>query len=382
MIPRQLLLAGFLLLSLVLQFSAAKSSDGPTIKANRFDHPPSGLFFFADSDTVLFRDFKKKEAHRSFDAGVTWEIIDDEDGDLKGSVLAILPHPIDNQKAYAVGTKGKYWITTDQAKTWRPFQIDATPTEFGPPFSFHGRDSRKVIFNGEECHGGCVRKTFYTTDDFKTIKPLRDYSRSCSWAVQTPQFAEGLDAADKIENRVFCVVAGVKISFEYANRLVYSDDFFHDDEEGIETKLHKERPVSGILNSAAVTKYLLVAAKSQGTDELALYVTDDAIVWHHAEFGKHKLEEDAYTVLESTNYSIQIDVKNTGQSGSMGVLFTSNSNGTYFTRNIEHTNRNREGLLDFEKIANIQGIVLVNVVDNWEAVEEQKADKQIVSRIS
>ncbi|OXV05160.1 hypothetical protein Egran_07072, partial [Elaphomyces granulatus] len=377
MISRQLSLAGFLLLSLVLHFSAAKSSDGPTIKATHFDYPPSGLFFFADSDTVLFQDFIKQEAHRSFDAGVTWEIIDDEDWDLKGTVFAILPHPIDNQKAYAVGAGGKYWITTDQAKTWRPFQINATPTEFGPPFSFHGRDSRKVIFNGEECHRGCVKRTFYTTDDFKTIKPLRDYSRSCSWAVQTPQFAEGLDTADKIENRVFCVVAGVKVPFAYANRLVYSDDFFHDDEEGIETKLHEGRPVSGILNTAAVKKYLLVAAKSEGTYELALYFTDDAMVWHHAEFGKRKLEAGAFTVLESTNYSIQIDVMNTDRFGSMGVLFTSNSNGTYFTRNIEHTNRNREGLVDFEKIANVQGIVLVNVVDNWEAVEEQKAEKQI-----
>lgn len=382
MIPQQLLLAGFLLLALALQLSAAKSSDGPIIKTTHFDHPPVNLFYFVDSDTVLFQDLTKRQAHRSFDGGVTWEIIDDEEGGMKGSVLELLPHPIDNQKAYALSVEGNYWITTDQAKTWRPFQIDASPSEFVPALSFHGRDSRKVIFNGEKCNHGCVQKTFYTTDDFKTVKPLRDNTRSCSWAVQTPQFAQGLDAADKIENRIFCVVSGVKVPFAYANRLVYSDDFFDDDEEGIETKLHEGRPVSGILNSAAVKKYLLVAAKSQGTDELALYVTDDAVVWHRAEFGKHKLEEDAYTVLESTDYSIQVDVMNTGRFGSMGVLFTSNSNGTYFTRNIEHTNRDDHGLVDFEKIANIQGIVLVNVVDNWEAVEGKGAEKQVVSRIS
>merc|ERR1719487_1751240 len=67
----------------------------------------------------------------------------------------------------------------------------------------------------------------------------------------------------------------------------------------------------------------------------------------------------------------------------MGVLLTSNSNGTFFTKNIEHTNRNMHGFVDFEKIQNIQGIVMVNTVDNWEDVEKKwLADKQIRTQIS
>ena len=52
----------------------------------------------------------------------------------------------------------------------------------------------------------------------------------------------------------------------------------------------------------------------------------------------HRLNENAYTVLESTNYSIQIDVLASASGAQMGVMLTSNSNGTYFTRNAEHTN--------------------------------------------
>ncbi len=134
---------------------------------------------------------------------------------------------------------------------------------------------------------------------------------------------------------------------------------------------------------APVSKYMLAAAKAQGTDELALYVTDDSAEWHRAEFGRQRINEEAYTVLESTNYSIQIDVMNTNPKNPMGVLFTSNSNGTYFTRNIEYTNRNLIGNVDFEKVQGIQGIVLVNTVANGKEIElGANADKRIVTEIS
>lgn len=67
----------------------------------------------------------------------------------------------------------------------------------------------------------------------------------------------------------------------------------------------------------------------------------------------------------------------------MGSLFTSNSNGTYFTRNLENTNRAIEGFVDFEQVQNIQGIVLANIVKNAEEVAKTPSvQKKIVSRIS
>jgi hypothetical protein len=140
------------------------------------------------------------------------------------------------------------------------------------------------------------------------------------------------------------------------------------------------RTVQGMANMAAVKGYLVVAAKGDSSSELALYITQDTETWHHARFGAGKLEEDAYTVLESTNYSIQVDVMSS-KSVAMGTLYTSNSNGTYFTKNVENTNRNSDGYVDFEKVANIQGVVLVNVVDNPDKVKKG-APKKIKSQIS
>lgn len=67
----------------------------------------------------------------------------------------------------------------------------------------------------------------------------------------------------------------------------------------------------------------------------------------------------------------------------MGSLFTSNSNGTYFTRNLENTNRAIEGFVDFEQVQNIQGIVLANVVKNaGDVAKSPSTQKKVISRIS
>lgn len=181
-------------------------------------------------------------------------------------------------------------------------------------------------------------------------------------------------------SRILCIAEGRYSPFMKDNRLLISDDYF---EHELEPNLEGGRAVPGVINMASVTGYITVATKSEGTSELALYISDDTAQWHRAEFGDHALEEAAYTVLESTNYSIQVDVKTGTRMNEMGTLFTSNSNGTYFTETIKHTNRNMLGFVDFEKVQNIQGIVLVNVVDNWEEVERSwLTEKKLKSQIS
>jgi hypothetical protein len=184
--------------------------------------------------------------------------------------------------------------------------------------------------------------------------------------------------SDKHDSRVLCIVKGKYSVLPKDLRLVVSDNYFEDEEQ---PAMADGRTVTGMTNMAAVKGYLVAAAKSEHSKELALYVTDDTVTWHRAEFADHKVEEDAYTILESTNYSIQVDVQ-TSRTATVGTLFTSNSNGTYFTKNIEHTNRNRMGYVDFEKISNIQGIVIVNTVENFEEVENPLRKKKLKSQIS
>ena len=352
--------------------------DSPRITKTKFDNPLSNLFYFDDTDTLLVQDREAGNIYRSADAGESWDLVD---GVEKGQAWDLWQHPYNNKVAYILGVKHKHWVTKDRGESWKSFEVDAFPTRLRAPLSFHAKDSDKVLFHGRKCKGTwkCRDATYYSTNGFKTNDLLRQDTRGCVFAHSTPLFGTGKDHPD--DNRILCVVQGKYSKWPKDNRLVVSDNFFDDETEPY---LEGDRTVQGVVSMAVVKKYLVTAARAENTDELALYVSDDAHIWHRAIFPHdHKLEEDAYTVLESTNYSIQVDVMTTRGSNAMGVLFTSNSNGTYFSRNIEHTNRNREGLVDFEKVQGIQGIVLVNVVDNWKEVEQSRLEaKKRQSKIS
>ena len=226
----------------------------------------------------------------------------------------------------------------------------------------------------------------YTTNGFATdTRFLRSDTEGCHWAVSSAQFTTGQKDLD--DNRIICVTKGRFSPWRKDFRLLVSDNFFTsngDDIQEFEPELEPGRTVQGIVNMDVFKKYVVVAASSGGTDEMALYVSDDTIKWHRAVFPHdHRLTENAYTILESTNYSIQIDVLNTRPSNPMGVFLSSNSNGTYFSRNIEYTNRWSNGFVDFEKVAGVQGIVLVNIVANGEEVDKDAGlKKNIKSQIS
>lgn len=364
-----------LLLQLLCFSTIATARDKKDVVVTKFDlpHAVANLHYFEDTDTVLLHDRKDGRVLRSQDSGKSWAPID---GVKKGEALELWPHPYDNQVAYILGGKTTHWITKDKGETWRNFEVPDRPSLFRPPFSFHAGDRNKVLYHGQRCRNflECLEVSSYTKDGFEHVETMREDTRGCTFAHATPLIEVSND------DTVICVVKGKFSGWQVDNRLVVSHNYFKDE---VEPYLEGQRTVQGIINIAPVKGFIVAAAKAKGTSELALYVTQDAESWHRAVFpSDHRLEEDAYTILESTNYSIQVDVMTTSPTEAMGVLFTSNSNGTYFTRNIEHTNRNFRGIVDFEKVQGIQGIVLVNVVENWQEVEKARKGKRIQSQIS
>ncbi|KAG9240971.1 hypothetical protein BJ878DRAFT_429139 [Calycina marina] len=297
-------------------------------------------------------------------------------------MLEVVMHPYDNKRAFVITEDKTHWKTSDRGKSWQEWKTDSLASIFREALTFHAGDADRMIFNAMDCTGiFCEEITMVTTDGFsKSPKFLRAETEGCYWAKGAGLFTTGQKDLDA--NRILCVAKGKFSPWRKDYRLMVSDNYFQDEQE-FEPELEPGRTVQGVVNMAVKQKYLLVAASADGTDEMALYVTDDTIKWHRAVFPHdHKLKEEAYTVLEGTNYSIQIDVMTTRQSRPMGVFLSSNSNGTYFTRNIEHTNRDRDGFVDFEKVSGIQGIVLVNTVKNWEAVLDKGVPREIRTEIS
>ncbi|KAI0478720.1 vacuolar protein sorting [Xylariaceae sp. FL0804] len=371
-----------LLATLLYVIPTAHAKDEPTIKYTEFDSLPAELKYFENSNVVLFQEAWGRTVWRSADGGATWAKADGIDHDR---AIAVVMHTHDPDRAYVLTLGSKHWRTHDKGETWEQFSTSADTSDFMSTFGrwmvFHADDPDKILFTGMECLGfSCEEFVMYTTDGFRSdAKLLRGDTQGCWWAKMAPTFTTG--QADLDESRIMCIVRSGLFTPQEDNRLFVSDNFFRDRGDGVyqekEVKLDGLGPVQGIVSLVEVKGYLLAATTSRNTMEMALYVTRDTDTWHRAVFPHdHSLVESAYTVLESTNYSVQIDVQSSQRlSAPMGTLLTSNSNGTYFTRNIEHTNRNEAGNVDFEKVTKIQGIFLVNQVANWEDVEEGEAKK-------
>lgn len=379
-----------LLLSLFSTTTVAKDDTSKLISYTHFTRPPLNINYFEDSDVVVFHDVEERNIYRLDDETNKWKQVE---GIPDGYASMLVRHPFEKKTAYVLTQDTKHFKTTDRGKTWSQFSSGTYPSPYQPRvLVFHADDPDRVIFNGIRCDGlWCdVEEATYTLDGFKSVKQLRAATSGCWWAKSTKEFTSRDKDID--QSRTLCISADPLSVFKEDQRLAVSDNFFaleKGDKQEFEPNLDTTKGVSGIVNLATVKGYILVAAASQNSDEMALFVTNDTIHWHRAIFPSddshdhsHQITQEAYTVLESTEHSIQVDVLTSHPSRPMGVLFTSNSNGTFFTENVPYTNRNVKGHVDFEKISGIDGIFLVNTVENGKDVDKSGADKIIVTQIT
>jgi hypothetical protein len=174
------------------------------------------------------------------------------------------------------------------------------------------------------------------------------------------------------------------------SRLFSSGDFFKKEKNIVNFGSNNPKAGRGVMALGVVSKFLVCAVRDlinsppgQG-GELILYVSLDGKTWSHAKFphaSSSKLFENAYTIVESTTHSLAVDVL-THTRSTVGTLFVSNSNGTYFVESLKNTNRNNMGFVDFEDIFGVEGVGIANVVENAEDVDGRGSRKRLGSVIT
>ncbi|KAF9114475.1 vacuolar protein sorting/targeting protein PEP1 [Mortierella sp. AM989] len=218
--------------------------------------------------------------------------------------------------------------------------------------------------------------SYYTRDAFDTpAKKLLAFTHKCEWAVSSDNFDEApTELIHCLDYKALREDGTIALE---DTKLVKSQDFF----ETKEPVMLGSGDRSAIVNFVTKESFMLAAEKHITTGDMSLYISDDAKTWAKANFPQpYNLRQDSYTILESTPYSLILDVKASPED-SYGSLMLSNSNGTYFVRSEQYTNRNLDDTVDFEKVQNIDGVYIVNIVDNH-ASAPREGEKRLRTQIT
>ncbi|KAF8314674.1 Oligoxyloglucan reducing end-specific cellobiohydrolase [Clavulina sp. PMI_390] len=358
-----------------------------------FKSLPDRIFYFEDTTVVFYHDPVDHNLYISEDEGAKWGLVSDIP---HGDAHMFIEHPYNNRIAYVMSRGKKHWRTTNRGKLWQSFELPSKIATTGAPLSFHADKSKEghVLYQGTKCHGflpwekDCDDETYYTTDGFESHALLLEKTSTCTFAHATPQLTPSVSS-----NLILCVAfeGSSKGMHSLADsRLFSSEDFFKDDKKVVDFGSSHPKAGRGVAALGVVNKFLvaamsdLVNAPANGPSEMLLYVSLDGYTWSHARFphgSSSKLFENAYTIVESTTHSLAVDVL-THTKSTIGTLFVSNSNGTYFTESLKDTNRNEFGFVDFEDVQGVEGVGIANTVSNAQDVDGMGHWKKLKSVIT
>jgi hypothetical protein len=208
---------------------------------------------------------------------------------------------------------------------------------------------------------------------------LRTHTTSCIWSLSSERFE---NAPVK---EIMCVESPKKSGLtSILNpddlRLVQTEDFFHTEKM---VNFNTGTEVKGVIAVSSISKFIVAVVKpSPDKADMVFYISVDGEDWHEAVFPEGAdLHEKSFTIVESPGASLMVDVLG-GGTNQYGSLYKSNSNGIFFIKSLENTNRNTMGFIDFERIQGVEGILIANVIMNPRQVEAQSAAKEIRTRMS
>lgn len=390
-------------LFLALSALLVRAAQSPSVNVSTFPNIPAQIKYFEDSSVVLWHDSIDGIVYRSADEGMTWAPVS---GPPMGHAYMLILHPYEPSQAFILSNGNDHWRSVNRGESWQRFSTPDPPSLSGvSPLDFHADPQHKdwILYIGRRCSTWffrtvCQDTAYYTTDGFASdAKLLLDLVDQCHWAKMTPEVA----VAPQAMQRILCIawdesakvpplahrtgldagsgaipstvgravppaarasswMTGMGKRDVRQSRLFMSDDLFN---TRIPVSLEGRLEPRGFLNMGKSGEFLVAAlsdAQSSTPGELRLYVSRDAERWRQAQFPHAPLaHETGYTILEGPQHRLLVDMLD--QTSRTSALFMSDSTGTNFSSSIVHTQRNADGIIDYEHLTNMEGAAIVNV---------------------
>lgn len=272
----------------------------------------------------------------------------------------------------------KMYISNDAGSSYTKRKAPAPPSPLAKEIiAFHPTSTNDFIWFGSQSSGRCTDfsqdkfnydckiRAYITHDGGHRFKELRDDVIKCDY-ISSLSKNNGSSVIDP--NLLFCSVIDKKRNT--INLISTTDEFKH------------ERVIAKNIVGYAVSGKFIVVGKIDETDQsLKALVSVDGKTFAETSI-PHDLDIDikqAFTILDSEEGAIFMHITTRSDNNlEYGSILKSNSNGTSYALSLDYVNRDTQGYVDFDRIQGIEGILIANVVDNY----QQKESKKIKTKIS
>jgi hypothetical protein len=287
-------------------------------------------------------------AYVTHDQGSSWEQIAPGE-----EILDVYVNPHNTDHVYLLSINQKIIYSTDRADKWKFFRTPANYIPGAQPLQFHPKHSNWFIYIGQlgcesDSHkGACRTVTYYTKSYGKRFAKLREHVNTC-------QFVGHL--LEPTDDQLIICTREENENTIHSSELIVSQDFF------VTTSI----PLKNVIGFTQEGDYL-IAATAETDGSLKAHVSLNGNDWTDALFPANIRvdKQQAYTVLSAESKAIFLHVTTNQRSGAeYGHLLKSNSNGTSYVISDAYVNRDIYGFVDFEQLENLEGVAVINTVDN------------------
>ncbi|AGO13169.1 AaceriAFR018Cp [[Ashbya] aceris (nom. inval.)] len=308
-----------------------------------------------DSLLVLTRDNRALISH---DSGKTFKMLDTLGSDAE----AIMFNRYFGEMAYIFASDNLLYITEDRGYHFYAVKLPES-RHLNLPLAFHAKDNQTFIyFGGKDCEKlgpKCHSTAYITTDGGKNFREMLSGALAC-------EFVGSIYPHPANKDMIMCEVKDKK---EFKKSLIISADEFRNSKEAFNS-------IIGFHTTGDFTAIAVAMEQNQ----VRSFITIDGEHFNESRFPPDFVapeKQQSYSVLSAHEGAIFLHMsKSLVENKEYGTLVKSDSNGIDFVVLKDGVNSNTAGFVDFETPEGLDGIILINVVENLDQLQKGKAKKK------